>query len=179
MCCFLFVLGLWHDLAGSWDMLDLLWLLDLDQKRNSCGTWSPNLKKNHDVSWTKLETKLYKHDFILFRNQTLKRTSIFSSSSRQSKPGAKRCRPSVGFDHRYVPTHSELWIVPRTPKEEAEGWREGGKIHTCKETKRLNELEVRILPVTSFTYLDIHICMDLNIVHPKNLLPPELVNEGV
>ena len=63
MCCFLFVLGLWHDLAGSWDMLDLLWLLDLDQKRNSCGTWSPNLKKKYDVSWTKLETKLYKHDF--------------------------------------------------------------------------------------------------------------------
>lgn len=45
VCCFLFVLGLWHDLAGSWDMLDLLW---------------------------------------------------------------------------YVPTQSELWIVPRTPKEEEE-----------------------------------------------------------
>eukprot|EP00913_Durusdinium_trenchii_P029342 g27507.t1 len=45
VCCFLFVLGLWHDLAGSWDMLDLLW---------------------------------------------------------------------------YVPTQSELWIVPLAPKEEEE-----------------------------------------------------------
>ncbi|CAE7711400.1 NITA [Symbiodinium sp. CCMP2592] len=33
VCCFLFVLGLWHDLAGSWDMLDLLWCVPADSER--------------------------------------------------------------------------------------------------------------------------------------------------
>ncbi|CAE7554596.1 NITA [Symbiodinium natans] len=33
VCCFLFVLGLWHDLAGSWEMLDLLWCVPTDSER--------------------------------------------------------------------------------------------------------------------------------------------------
>eukprot|EP00439_Symbiodinium_sp_Y106_P082214 s279_g21.t1 len=40
VCCFLFVLGLWHDLAGSWDMLDLLWCVPADSERSQdvrCG----------------------------------------------------------------------------------------------------------------------------------------------
>lgn len=145
-------------------------------QKQLCGTGSPNFRKKNLM----FHEPNLKQNMILyfFMNQTLKTTSIFSASSRQSSGSLM---PPIGglVKHRYVPTHSELWIVPRTPKEEAEGWREGGKIHTCKETKRLNELEIRILPVTSFTYLDIHICMDVNIVHPKNPLPPELVNEGV
>ena len=74
-------------------MLDLLWLLDLDKKRETA------VGHDHQI----LEKIMMFHEpnlkqnmiLYFFMNQTLKITSIFSSSSRQSKPGAEDCRPSV------------------------------------------------------------------------------------
>ena len=57
VCCFLFVLGLWHDLAGSWDMLDLLWLhgcmADVDGGKSGKSCQTVNLLKFYSIFWAK------------------------------------------------------------------------------------------------------------------------------
>ncbi|CAJ1428833.1 unnamed protein product, partial [Effrenium voratum] len=68
VCCFLFVLGLWHDLAGSWDMMDLLWCVPTSPDR-----WiAPGTSSKAEEEEPSPNTSMYLHekvevDFVQFR----------------------------------------------------------------------------------------------------------------
>ncbi|CAE7938825.1 NITA, partial [Symbiodinium sp. KB8] len=71
VCCFLFVLGLWHDLAGSWDMLDLLWCVPADSERWIVPTAGQKPQEEEiGVSQAYTDAALYEMielDFVQFR----------------------------------------------------------------------------------------------------------------